>query len=82
MVAEIGVHDDHEVPPCELQSVYVGGAESELAGARFENDALRGVECLELFGDCEGPVGGGIVDDYEFPVEFTNARPGERGGRW
>lgn len=64
MVAHVGVHDYDEVPPRVFQPVHVGGAEAEFAGSWFEDDALRGVEGLELLGDGECAVGGGIVDDY------------------
>ena len=71
MVREVGVHDDDEVARCELQAVHVGGAEAEFAGARFEDDAGGRVEFLELLGDGEGAVRGGIVDNDEFPVELA-----------
>lgn len=49
----------------------VGGAEAEFAGAGFEEDVGGAVEGLELLGDGEGAVGGGVVDDYYFPVEVA-----------
>ena len=49
----------------------VGGAETELAGAGFQDDALGGVELLELFGDGLGAIWGGVVDYYQFPIERT-----------
>lgn len=71
MVGEIGVHDDDRGAAGELEAVHVGGAEAELAGARLQDDAFGGVELLELFGDGEGAVGGAVVDDDEFPIEFA-----------
>jgi hypothetical protein len=51
--------------------VDVGGAETELACAGFEDD-VRGTERgLEFFGAGEGAVGGGVVDNYYFPVEVS-----------
>ena len=38
VVREVSVHDDDEVAGDELQAMYVGGAEAELAGARLEDD--------------------------------------------
>ena len=73
MVGEVGVHDDDIGAAGELEAVDVGGAEAELAGARLQDDAFGGVELLELFGYCEGAVGGAVVDDDEFPVEFAMA---------
>lgn len=70
-MAEIGVHDDDEIPPCEFQPVHVGSPETQLSRSRFENDAVGGVNGLELLGDVEGAVRGGIVNDYQFPVELT-----------
>jgi hypothetical protein len=61
-MAEVGVHDDDEVAGDELEAVYVGGTEAELAGAGFEKD-VRGVGFYELVGDFLGAVGGAIVDD-------------------
>jgi hypothetical protein len=51
--------------------VDVGGAEAKLAGAWLQVDAFRGVEFLELAGDDLGAIRGGVVDDYEFPVEVA-----------
>ena len=64
MVGEIGVHYDHECACCVFEAVDVGGSETEFAGAGFEDDAVGCVEGLELLGDGEGAVRGGIVDDY------------------
>jgi hypothetical protein len=75
-VREVGVHNDDEVAGDELQAVDVGGAEAELAGARLE-DNVRGAEGgLEFFGTCEGAIGGGVVDDYYFPVKFSAGNAG------
>lgn len=71
VVAEIGVHDDDEVPGRELQTVDVGSAETEFAGACAELDSAGGVGFLELEGDFLGSVGGAVVHDYEFPVEIA-----------
>lgn len=71
MVREVGVHDDGVVARGELEAVHVGRAETELAGARFEEDALGAVDRDELFCDVLGAVGGAVVDDDEFPVEFA-----------
>jgi hypothetical protein len=50
--------------------VHVRGAEAELARARAQLDVRR-VGFDELGCDLLGAVGGAIVDDYEFPVEFS-----------
>lgn len=71
MVGEVGVHDDDIGTAGELEAVHVGGTEAELAGARLQDDAFGAVELLELFGDGEGAVGGAVVDDDEFPIEFA-----------
>ncbi len=47
-----------------FEAVDVGGAETEFAGAGFEDDARGCVEGLELLGYGEGAVGGAVVDDY------------------
>lgn len=70
-MAKIGVHDDDEVPSCEFQPVHVGGPEPQLSGSRFKDDAVGGVDGLELLGNVEGAVRGGIVNDDQFPVELT-----------
>lgn len=72
VVRKVGVHDDDEVAGHELEAVDVGGAETEFAGSGFEDD-VRGVDFFELSGYVLSSVGGGIVDDYDFPVEFTKA---------
>ena len=68
MVREIGVHYYYVGSGSVFEAVDVGGAETEFAGAGFENDAGGGVEGLELLGYGEGAVGGAVVDDYYFPV--------------
>lgn len=72
-MAEISVHDNDKVPPCELQPVHVGSPEPQLSRPRFEDDAIGGVDGLELLGDIEGAVRGGIVNDDELPVELTGS---------
>lgn len=66
---EIGVHDDDEGAGCVGEAVDVGGAEAEFAGARFQHDVGGAVEFLELLGDGESAVGGGVVDNDDFVVE-------------
>lgn len=70
MVAEVRVHDHDEVAGYELQTVHVCGAETELAGAGFQDD-VRGVGFHELLGYDLGSVWRAVVDDYEFPVELA-----------
>ena len=70
MVAEVGVHDDDEVARDELEAVDVGGAQTELARAGLEDDAGT-VGGDELLGDFLCAVGGAVVDDNQFPIEFT-----------
>jgi len=76
-VREIRVHDDYEGACGVGEAVHVGGAEAEFAGARLEDDVGGAVEFLELLGDFEGSVGGGVVDDDDFVVE--GAAPGGDG---
>lgn len=68
MVREIGVHDDDKVARNELQTVHVGGAQTEFAGARLEDDMLCAEGFLEFFGPVEGAVGRGVVDNDDFPI--------------
>lgn len=63
VVAHVGVHDDDEVPSCEFEPVHVCRAQPQLARSWFQHDALRCVEGLQLLGDRQGAVRGGIVDD-------------------
>lgn len=70
MVGEVGVHDDYEVAGAVLQAVDVGCAEAELAFSGVQVDAA-GVGFCELVGDELRAVWGGVVDDYEFPVEVS-----------
>lgn len=72
MVGEIRVHDDDEVACRILETVDVCGAEPEFAGAGVEFYA-RAVGFDELFGDGLRAVGGTVVDDEDFPVEFAGA---------
>lgn len=72
-MTEIGVHDDDKISLCEFQPVHIGSPESKLSRSRFENDAIGRVDGLELLGDVEGAVRGGIVNDDEFPVELTGS---------
>lgn len=71
MVREIGVHDDDEGARCGAQTVHVGGAETEFAGARAQEDVCGAVELAELLCDLEGPIGRGVVDDDDFVVEVA-----------
>ena len=70
MVAEVGVHDDDEVARGELQAVDVGGAETQLPGARLEDD-MGAVGLYELEGDFLGAIGRAVVNDDEFPVKLA-----------
>lgn len=49
----------------------VGGPEAEFACARLEEDAFGPVDAYELLCDFLGAVGGAVVDDDEFPVQFA-----------
>jgi len=64
---EIGVHDDYKVSGRELETVDVGGSESELARARLEKDLIGAVDLHQLFRDVLRTVRGGVIDDDEFP---------------
>lgn len=67
MVGKVGVHDDYKVPGRKLETVDVGGSESEFARAGFEKDLVGAVDVHQLFRDILGAVRGGVVDDDEFP---------------
>jgi len=56
-----------------LQAVDVGGAETEFARARFQDDVVCAEGLLEGFGPREGAVGGCVVDDYDFPGEVSGS---------
>lgn len=71
MVGEIGVHDDNKIPSHKLKPVNIRGSETELSGARFEDDAVGAVSSDKLFRDFLGSVGGAIVNNNEFPVELA-----------
>ena len=68
---EIGVHDDYEGPRGELKSIDVGSTQAEFACARFE-DYATSVEALELLSYLQGAIRRAIVNNNNFPVEFTN----------
>ena len=74
MVGEVGIHDDHEVAGDELKTVDISGSETELTGARGEDDVLGSVGGLELAGDFLRAVGGCVVNDDELPVEAPGKR--------
>ncbi len=78
MVREVGVHDDDEGASGVFQSVDVRGAETHFTGPGLQDDVRGAVDGLELLGHGEGAVGGAVVDDDDFPVEF--ARLGEGKG--
>lgn len=71
MVGKVGVHDYYKGASCGAQAVDVGGAEAEFSGTGAEEDVFWGVEGLELGGDFEGAVRGGVVDDDDFVVEVA-----------
>ena len=48
--------------------MYIGGAEAKFPCAWFEDDVFLAKGFLEFFGPLEGAVGGGVVDNYDFPV--------------
>lgn len=68
MVTEVGVHDDDVVAGRELEAVDVGRSQTEFAGSGVQQDVVRAVVLLELFGDVQGAVGAAVVDDDDFPV--------------
>lgn len=49
----------------------VSGAEAEFAWSRPQQDVFGVVELLELLGDFDGAVGGGIVHDDDLVVELV-----------
>lgn len=51
MVREIGVHDDDKASCSVGNTMDVGRAEAEFAGAGFQDDVRRVVNLLELFCD-------------------------------
>jgi hypothetical protein len=67
---EIGVHDDDEVSGRELEPVDVGRTETELAGSCVQFDVRGAVGLDQLLCDILGSVGGAVVYDEDFPVEF------------
>jgi hypothetical protein len=69
-VAEIGVHDNDEVARHKLQAVNVGSSETQLSGARLEDD-VGSVGLDELVGDFLCSVGGAVVDNDEFPIQLA-----------
>jgi hypothetical protein len=71
MVAEVGVHNDDKVARGELQAVYVGRAETQLAGSGLEDNVGR-VGFDKLVCDDLRAIGRAVVDDYEFPVELAD----------
>lgn len=68
MMREVGVHDDDRIARCVFQAVHVRRAQAQLPRARFQDDAGGAVEVLQLLGDFEGAVRGGVVDDDDLPV--------------
>lgn len=74
MVRKVGVHDDDKVSERELQALDVGGAQSELAGAGFEDYARRTVGVDELFGHILRAVGGIVIDDDYFQTIIGRLR--------
>lgn len=68
MVAEVGIHDDDVVAGRELEAVDVGRSQTEFACSGVQQDVVRAVVLLELFGDVQGAVGAAVVDDDDFPV--------------
>ena len=52
----------------------VGGAETELARAGANLDALRAVNFLELRSDFLGPIWRAIIDDYKLPLKIATCQ--------
>jgi hypothetical protein len=73
VVAEVGVHDDNEVPRSELQAVDVSCSEAKFASSWLE-EHVWAVGFDELVGYNLGAVWGAIVDDNKFPVEVATGR--------
>lgn len=73
MVREIRVHDDDVRPRRVLQAVDVRRAQAQFARPWPQVDSVR--VCFgQLRRDFLGAVRGGVVDDYDFPVEFSARR--------
>ena len=82
-MAKVRIHNNHIIPRDELQPMNVRRPEAELPSARLQNNALAPVDLNKLLRDFLGSVGGGVVDDDEFPVNATVHRklpraPGDR----
>lgn len=73
MVREVGVHNDDEVARCELQAVDISGAEAELAAAGVQFHFGGAVGFDQLVGDFLRAVGGAVINDDDFVVEFAGA---------
>lgn len=69
MVTEIGVHDDHIVAGCELETVDVGCSKTEFSSSWLDDDVVGAPYFLELFCNFLGAIGGSVVNDDDFPVE-------------
>ena len=75
VVREICIHDDYEGPRSVLKSMDVRSTKTKFACAGFEDDAAS-VKVLKLLGYLQGAVGGTIVDNDNFPVEFAERAGG------
>lgn len=76
MVAEVSIHDDHEIAGGIFQAVDISGSQTKLALAGLEDDVIGAVERLELLRDLEGAVRGSIVNDNDLPIQLPRCETG------
>lgn len=69
MVRKVGVHEDHEVAPAQLDAVLVGAAQAQLAGALEDLDL--GEDLLELQRHLVGAIRAAVLDDDDLKVEVA-----------
>ena len=77
-MAEVGVHDAHDVGRRDAEAGDDRRAQSELAGAMDDVDPIRPGE---LVGDGAGAVGRIVVDDHQLEREAARRRGVEQGAR-
>ncbi len=71
MVREISVHQNHEFTSAFTETIDVCGTETELSWTRMQLDFVLTVDALEFLDNVLGAIGGVVIDDNHFHVDFV-----------
>lgn len=72
-MAEIGIHEHNVIVLALVETVDVGGTETELAGAGSQNNLVGTVDPDEVLDAFLSAIGRGIVDNDDFHLDVPTS---------